>query len=45
MKVSTNLAREASFRGDDLVVGWWNVIGIRIDLEGRHVPDVFVVAS
>lgn len=41
----TNLAREASFRGNGLVIGRRYVIRIRIDLEGRHVPDLLAVAS
>lgn len=43
--ISIYLARETSFCGNCLIIGRWYVIRIRIDLEGWHVADIFVVAS
>lgn len=43
--ISVYLAGETSFCGNRLLVDRRYVIRIRTDLEGRHIADVFVVAS
>lgn len=45
MKMNNYLAREASFGRYDLVIGRWNVIGIRVYREGRNVSNFIAVRT